>query len=636
VAWSIPNKALEQDMATDDPTFGAEFPAATREQWLKLVEHVLKGASFEKRLVSHTYDRIPIAPLYSRSTLAVPVVGRAPSTSWQVMQRVDHPDPVTANAEALHDLENGATGLTLNFAGSVGSYGYGIGSSSAVLEKVLDGIFLDGIALDLDLSWNTSDAPEHIAAIVKRRGLDPATLDFRMNFDPIGSLAFTGKSLVDWPTMATRLSRMVGEFTKDGFRGPFALADGRVIHATGGSEAQELAFVLASAVSYLRAFEAGGFALDAARRVIAFKLAADADQFLTTAKFRALRKLWARVETACGLEPRPALVSAETAWRMMTKRDPWVNVLRATVAAFAAGIGGADSITVLPLTAALGLPDRFSRRLARNTQLVLIEEASVAKVADPAAGSGAIEELTSALCATAWELFQKIEKAGGAWAALKSGLIQSQVADVRAEHMKAVAHGRDALTGISAFPNLPEETVTVLDVRSVVPVIPGPVEVTIAALPAFRLAEPFEALRDASDSILAKTKVRPKIFLANLGTPSDFTARASFAKNFFESGGIEAVANNGFSNRDAMVSAFEASGAALACICSSDKTYAGEAAAAGKVLKAAGATHIYLAGRVGELEAMLKISGVNDFIYMGCDMLATLKAAHILFGTAAN
>ena len=456
-------------MPTDEPIFAAEFPAATREQWLKLVEKVLKGASFEKRLVSHSYDHIPIAPLYPRNASATPIVGRTPGTAWQIIQRVDHPDPVQANAEARYDLENGANGLTLNFAGSIGSYGFGIANGAAALERMLDGVFLDGIALDLDLAWNTTDAPSHIAAIVKHRGLDPATLDARMNFDPIGSLAFAGQSLVDWETLAPRFCGMIGEFVAGGYRGPFALADGRIVHAAGGSEAQELAFTLASAVSYLRAFDADGVALADARGMIAFKLAADADQFFTTAKFRALRKLWARVEAACGLEPKPALVSAETAWRMMTKRDPWVNILRTTVAAFAAGIGGADSITVLPFTAALGLPDRAARRLARNTQLILLEEANVAKVADPAAGSGAIEELTTALCDAAWAFFQEIEQAGGAWAALKAGLIQSKVAAVRDERMKAVARRRDALTGTSAFPDLHEQPVTVLDVPRVAP-----------------------------------------------------------------------------------------------------------------------------------------------------------------------
>src|SRR5581483_5929877 len=220
--------------------------------------------------------------------------------------------------------------------------------------------------------------------------------------------------------------------------------------------AQELAFVLAAALAYLRALEGGGIALERARGKIFFRLAADADQFLTIAKLRALRRLWARIEDACGLAPAAPLVAAETAWRMMTRRDPHVNLLRTTLAAFAAGLGGADAVSVLPFTLALGLPDRFARRLARNTQLVLLEEAHLARVADPAAGAGGFEALTDQLCGAAWTLFQAIEAEGGAAAALTRGSIQAQVAAARACRQAALADGTDVLVGTTIFPN-PDE-----------------------------------------------------------------------------------------------------------------------------------------------------------------------------------
>jgi methylmalonyl-CoA mutase len=414
----------------------------------------------------------------------------------------------------------------------------------------------------------------------------------------------------------------------DRFRGPFAVADGRVIHNAGGSEAQELAFALACAVTYMRALEAGGMPLDAARRAIYFRLAADADQFLTIAKFRAVRKLWARVEQACSLAPAPAQVYAETAWRMMTRRDPYVNMLRATVAVFAAGVGGADAIAVLPFTAALGLPDRLARRVARNTQLVLLEESNLARVSDPTAGSGAIEALTRELCDAAWAQFQEIEKAGGAAAALEAGLIQSKVAATRAEREKAVARRKDALTGTSEFPNIHEAAV---HVEAIAPAATK-AERSALALPRIRLAEPFEALRDASDRALAKSGARPKVFLANLGKLADFTARTLFARNVFAAGGIEAVSNDGFASRDEMIAAFKSSGAKLVCLCSSDTVYAAEAVDAATALKAAGADPIYLAGRPGELEGALKDAGVQGFVYAGCDVIATLQAAHDSLG----
>lgn len=624
--------------ALDELPLAAEFPPATQEQWRKLVDGVLKGAPFEKRLVSRTYDGLAINPLYERAAGAEPIAGRIPGQPWAIVQRIDHPEPAAANAQALHDLQNGATGLALIFAGSVGAYGYGLDASKATIDRLLADVYLDaGVALDLDLSPQTKDAGALIAALVKRRGIDPATTGIRFGFDPIGAAAMGGGSPLSWDALTPIFNAAISDLAAQGFRGPFAPADGRVIHNAGGSEAQELAYALAVAVTYLRALEAGGIALGDARRMIYFRLAADADEFLTIAKFRALRKLWARVEQACGLTPKPALVAAETAWRMMTQRDPYVNMLRETIATVAAGLGGADAVTVLPFTQASGLPDRFARRVGRNTQLLLIEESNLAKVADPAAGSGAIETLTSDLCHKAWSLFQEIEQAGGVWTALEAGLIQKQVAAVRAEREAAVARRKDAITGTSDFPHLTEAPVAVLDVAAIAPAA-YPASIKFAALPPLRLAQPFEALRDASDRALNATGTRPKVFLANLGRIADFTARATFAKNFFEAGGIEAVSNDGFAGRDEMIAAFKASGAALACLCSSDEVYAQEAAAATQVIKTAGARHIYLAGRPGERKAELDAAGVSSFIYAGCDVLATLKAAYdiLSIGTSAE
>jgi methylmalonyl-CoA mutase len=309
-----------------------------------------------------------------------------------------------------------------------------------------------------------------------------------------------------------------------------------------------------------------------------------------------------------------------------------VNALRTTVATFAAGVGGADSVTVLPCTAALGLPDRLARRIARNTQLLLIEESNLAKVADPSAGSGGVEDLTQKLCAAAWSLLQEIETVGGIAPALQQGLLQKKVAQARAAREAALAKRKDALTGTTEFPNVHEAPVSVLDVKPVAVPSLGKAAVTFAPLAAMRLAEPFEALRDASDRVLAETGSRPKVFLANLGPIAAFTVRAMFAKNFFEAGGIEAVTNDGFAGHAEMAAAFKASGAKLACLCSSDELYGQEAVAAAELIKAAGATYIYLAGRPGDIEAALKAAGVQGFIYMGCDVLKTLQAAHGILG----
>ena len=612
---------------SEDLRLAADFQSASYDDWRKLVDGVLKGASFE-RLVSKTADGLKIEPIYPRAQGAAPIAGRPAAAPWQIMQRIDYPDPAIANAQALHDLENGAGGLTLVFAGANGAHGFGLEPSAAAVEKVLDGIFVDaGISIELQVGPQSRMAAIHVAEFVKRKGLSPAACDIRFGLDPIGACAAWGSSPYSWPEIVPAVTSAIKGLSAMGFKGPFAAADGRVIHDAGGSEVQELAFVLANGVAYLRALEQAGMALEDAQGKVYARLSADADQFLTLAKFRALRLLWARIEVACGLTPKPLFIAAETAWRMLTQRDPYVNMLRATIATFSAGLGGANAVTVLPHTLALGLPDPFARRVARNTQLVLLEESNLAKVSDPAAGSGGIEALTQSLCEAAWALFQEIEKAGGVFAALEQNLVQRKVAATRTMREQDIAKRKEVLTGATEFPNLHEAHVAVLDAKPVELAPYGEAKFKFDALLPMRLAAPFEALRDRSDQILKARGARPKIFLANLGTPAEFTARATFAKSFFETGGIEAIDSPGFADPAALSAAFKTSGARLACLCSSDKVYAGQAVAAAKALQSAGAKHIYLAGRAGEQEAALRAAGVSEFVFAGGDALATLQEA---------
>jgi methylmalonyl-CoA mutase len=547
------------------------------------------------------------------------------------MQRIDHPDPAQANTQALHDLENGASGLTLVFAGANGAHGFGLEPTAEAVEKILDGVFIDaGIALELQLGTQSRMAAVHVAEYMKRKGLSPAACDIRFGLDPIGACAVEGSSLYAWPEIVAAVSAGIKGLAGIGFKGPFAVADGRVIHDAGGSEVQELAFALAAGVAYMRVLESAGVALKDAQDMLYARLSADADQFLTMAKFRALRLLWARIEQACGLAPKPLFIAADTAWRMLTQRDPYVNMLRATMATFSAGLGNANAIAVLPHTLALGLPDAFARRVARNTQLVLLQESNLARVTDPAAGSGGIEKLTQQLCEAAWSLFQEIEKAGGVFAALEQNLIQRKVAATRAAREANIARRKEVLTGATRFPNLHEAPVAVLDAKPVALAPAGEAKFKFDALSPMRLAAPFERLRDRSDQILRERGARPKVFLANLGTPADFTARATFAKSFFETGGIEAIDTEGFTDPAALAAVFRTSGAALACLCSQDKVYAGQATAAAKALQAAGAKHIYLAGRANEQEAALRAAGVNDFVFAGRDALTVLQEAYRL------
>jgi methylmalonyl-CoA mutase len=618
------------DAPADILPLAAEFPPAARQQWLDLVARLLKGAPFDRKLVAKTYDGLSIQPLYDGTPEGRVPTERRPGTAWQILQRIDHPDAAAASAEARHDRDNGATGLSLVLAGSIGAYGYGVAPGAAAMARAFDGIPLDSgaLAIELDAGRWDEDAAHDLAALASRHAVPAGAAHIRFGFDPLGATVTSGAAPMPWSEIGTRLSRQIAQLADAGFKGPFAVADGRAVHNAGGSETQELGYVLAIATAYLRALEGRGIGLGDARKMIYFRLSADADQFLTIAKFRALRRLWGRVQEACGLAAAPAFIGAETAWRMMTKHDPYVNMLRATIAVFSAGLGGADAITVLPFTLARGLPDRFARRIARNTQLVLLAESHLAKVADAAAGAGVIEDLTDQLCGSAWALFQEIERAGGAAAALAAGLIQRKITLVRGERQAALARRTDMLTGASDFADLDEPAVTVLDVA---PAPPLAVAATLDPLPCIRLAEPFERLRDASDRMLAESGSRPKIFLANLGPPADFSPRANFAKSFFAAGGIAAVTNDGFAaegNTDiaAMVAAFKSAGAELACLCGADETYGREAVAAARALIEAGASHLYYAGRPTR-EAELTAVGIKTFIHAGCDALAVLQAA---------
>ncbi|RXH06643.1 methylmalonyl-CoA mutase family protein [Bradyrhizobium vignae] len=615
-------------MNTELFALASGFAPASHEDWRKLVDGVLKGAPFET-LIGKTYDDLRIEPIYRRAKDVTPIVGRAPAAPWQIMQRIDHPDAATANRQALQDLENGATGLALVFAGANCSRGFGLDQTAGAVAKALEDVHLDaGIGIELQIGTQGRKTAIHVAEYVRSVGLDPAICDIRFGLDPLGACALRGRSPYTWDEIARTVASTIKGLVALGFKGPFAVSDGSIVHDAGGSEVQELAFVLACGVAYLHAMEAGRIPLDQARSMIYARLAADADEFLTIAKFRALRLLWARIESACGLEPKPLFIAADSSWRMLTRRDPYVNMLRATLATFCAGIAGANAITILPHTLALGLPDAFARRVARNTQLLLLEESNLAKVSDPAAGAGGIEALTIELCEAAWRSFQETEDAGGIFATLQQGTLQAKIIATRRARDANLAKRREPLTGVSEFATLGEGAASVLNVTPVA--LPPEVgqRFVFDALPPIRLSEPFEALRDKSDAILKLCGVRPRVFLASLGTPTDFTARASFARSFFEAGGIEAIDGAGVADPAELALAFTGSGAALACLCSSDKIYAERAEISAQALQQVGARHIYLAGPPPQFEAAFRRAGIGSFIHVGCDALATLNAAY--------
>jgi methylmalonyl-CoA mutase len=536
--------------APPDTRLANPFPHSGEADWHAAALKALKGGDFERKLVTRSPGGLVIQPLYQRRRNAQPVAGALAGTRWSVTARIDHPVPDEAAALALADLEGGADGLAFVFHGSRGARGFGLPTTdAATLAAALAGINLDLVSIRLEPAPQARIVCRLFTEVVKGQRLTPADLSIDFGIDPIGLLARTGVLLAPWSDVGIRLGDMLGEFGGQGFRGPFFACDGRTVHEAGASEAQELAYVLASASAFMRTLVASGTPLARAERALSFVLAIDADQFAGIAKIRALRQLMAEVQRASGLDPQPIALHAETAFRMLTQRDTPVNMLRNAIAAFSAGVGGADSVAVLPHTSALGLADGFARRVARNTQAVLLEESHLWRVVDPAAGSGGLEALTDQICEQAWDAFQQIEREGGLLNALQTGGFQTGVADARSARLKAAAKRKEPITGVTDFPLLVEEVPRVETVN--LPAIVrraaeasgrAPTGRTWAALRLaaadkatladlsrtteedgaeadpfwpIRLAEPFERLRDLADQRTAAASRRRATFTSS-------------------------------------------------------------------------------------------------------------------------
>lgn len=594
------------------------FSSADEAAWWDAVDKALKGAPRE-RLFARTDDSLEIAPLYKgRSDLPARGLRRA-RDGWTVVQRVDVTDIQGANAQILEDLIGGANGLDIILKNPASAAGHGLDLKTRADWSAL---FAN---VQADLITTRISGPGSLAALgpfldyLQAAGTDISGTGIIVNFDPNGPTGGSRGQADMVPGGVDPLSAALQ--TSQALASPARLltADGAAWHNQGASQAQELGLVLASAVSHLRSLEDLGLPLEEAVSRVSLSVAANADQFGTISKARAMRRLWASVLKTLKLEQHPVYLHMTTSRRMLTARDPWVNLLRNTVAAFAAGIGGADSICTVPHTHAVGLPDALARRLARNTQTILLEESNLARVIDPAAGSGAVEARTDQLCAAAWTYFQDIEGRGGLPAAIADGSVAGQIAQTRARLEKDIARRKRPITGVSEFPDLMEAEVTVLGDSCPVDVV-------------WRYAAPFEALRAAADAFSALNGAPPKVFLASLGSMADFTARAGWTANTFAAGGFASEGPQVVSSTEELVAGFQASGAGIACLVSSDAVYAEQAETAAKGLKAAGARHLYMAGKPGAREADYLKAGVDTFLFAGCDILKLLQEAHRVVG----
>ncbi|GEO80795.1 methylmalonyl-CoA mutase family protein [Pararhodospirillum oryzae] len=681
----------------------ADFPAATQEDWLAQVNKALKGAPFDKKMVTRTHEGFVLQPLYTRLdwpgtddpsgfpggvpfTRGATAAGSAVS-GWDVRQDVDHPDAAEANRLLLSDLERGATSvsLRLDMAGRLGLDPDAPAAAPLVgvdgvmiadlddLDRALAGVYLDIAPVALQAGAAFEPAAALLGALWERRDVAPGKALGAFNADPLGTLARVGALPMSAERALERVGALAAHTAATWPKVTAVGVDGAPYHDGGASEIQTLAAMLATGIAYLRAMEKAGLDLGTAAGQIVFSIPMDADFFMGIAKLRALRRLWGRVLEACAVPEaeRCVRVGATTARRMLSRRDPWVNMLRTTVAAFAGAVGGADSLTVAPFDSALGIPGDFSRRIARNVQILLQEESNVGRVIDPAGGSWYVETLTDHLTRDAWSRFQGIEEAGGLLAVLADGSWPARIEETWTGRAKAVATRRDALTGLNEFPNLkeaPVETVAVdLDALRAARCARLPADraaaaevadtgtailaaargATLGALSAalsdgeaacvvpvrpHTLGEDFEALRDAADAHKDKTGAWPGVFLVTLGPVSEHTGRATFARNLFEAGGIEGLPGGVLESDDEAVAAWKASGTSVAVLCATDERYATQAESLARALKAAGVGRLYLAGRPGEAADAWKAAGIDQYIFVGCDVLGTLRDLHAHLG----
>jgi methylmalonyl-CoA mutase len=653
-------------------------PQSGAAQWRRLAEKALGGAPLET-LNAILDTGAEIGPLHTPlnagdKALASGHPGAAPfvrgaaaeARGWRVLQLADRRNPAEANAQAREDLANGADGLWLQLPGGAAFGGRALALSDlAALERTLAEIALDATPIYLSPGAPSLPAIALLFALARKRGVAADGLTGALGLDPLSVMAALGEAPVRGDkALANAVDAALFARREAPGMTPF-VASGRVWHQAGGSAVEELACALAAAVAYWRALAEADVPVDEAARMVGFHLTADPDVFLSIAKFRAARALWAQATAAAGLPPQPATLTGEMSFRTMTSRDPHTNLLRATAAAFGAGAGGARAMLLLPFSAAAGAPDGFARRLARNTQVILAEESALGSVVDAPGGSWYLETLTHDLAARAWAVFQDIEKAGGLLAALKSGDIARRLEAVRERRAGEIARRGRAITGVSTYPNLDEtppplaaESDPPADAAGALPELPpagqgermaalieaagrGVGTASLAAalsaprepirpLPdlAERDAGGFEALRAASDEARDITGVRPSMFLANIGSLAAFTERATWAKNFFEAGGIEAIDSPGFDSVDALADAFHESGALTACLCGRDVDYAALAGVA-TALRARGAAAVYIVGTSETLEMLAEADAraVQRVLHECCDALAILREA---------
>ncbi|UPK74726.1 methylmalonyl-CoA mutase family protein [Nocardioidaceae bacterium SCSIO 66511] len=610
-----------------NPQSAPQQPAAY-ESWRRAVAGVLAkgrkvdpaelGPEPERLLDTETYDGVTVAALYTPGDelAEAPLPGVAPFTrgvsadaaGWGVCARYgERGDAAATNRLLLDDLNNGVSSVWL----AVDRDGV-VGVVPSDLAAALKGVLFDLAPVRLDAGSAFAEASDALLAAVDGTAIDePSQVRLRFGADPFGlhirnGTTVDGAGIDDAVALAVRVADRPETIRT-------LVVDGTVFHDAGASNAEELGVSLAAGVAYVRALVDGGLTAEQALEAVEFRHAVTDDQFAGIAKLRAFRKAWARIAQVLDApEAGAAAQHAVTSQAMMAQRDPWVNMLRTTLAGFAAGVGGADDVTVQPFDSALaggapGASERFAARIARNTQLLLLEESHVGAVIDPAGGSWYVEQLTESLADQAWQVFQEIERAGGFAAALDSGAIAERLDATRTTRADDIAHRRTSVTGVNEFPNLGEPSVEPK---------PSP---DGGLLPVARYAEPFEAMRDRSDRHLAETGVRPSVFLATLGPVAEHNQRATYARNLLASAGIDVVESGLTEEAETLTAAVREASLKVAVLCGGDGRYERIGSDAVDALRSGHLARVYAVG--SERSFISSVGSPDDYLAPGIDVV---------------
>ncbi|HZG60429.1 MAG TPA: methylmalonyl-CoA mutase family protein [Anoxybacillus sp.] len=658
------------------------FPLPSYEEWKQEVEKSLKGKPIEK-LYSTTYENLRIKPIYTREDIeSLEHIEQYPGFSgyvrgieangyigepWAVSQELSANSAKEWNEIIKHDLERGQTEIHL----VLDKLGFSV-TSLEEIEEMFSGISLGDYSLRVDAGESSLAFLALFAAYLQKQQIPLERVRGTIGMDPLASLAEKGQLSSSLTTLYDVMADITAWAKEHMPNLKTMIVHSEPYHNGGANAVQELAFAFATAVEYLNECLNRGLTIDEAAQCISFSFAIGANFFMEIAKLRTARLVWTNIVQAFGgnEESQKMSIHARTSHFTKTVYDPYVNMLRATAEAFAATVGGANSLHVSPFDEAIQQADEFSRRIARNTQLILLEESHLGKVIDPAGGSYYVESLTAQLAEEAWKLFQQIEAKGGIVKALEEGFVQAEVEKVAELRKKNVKMRKEKIVGTNFYANLAEppvqrteaneHTVTFSElplneenveqlkagfsekqfVQTAISMVArrataqeikkalaeDSLSVQIEPIQQWRLAEPFEKLRKASEAHFEKHGSRPKVILINLGAIPNHKTRADFITGFFEAGGFEVVKNNGYISAEEAVQGALSSKGTHYIICGSDESYVETVPTiAGELKKANPHLKLYVAGKQApEVEETFVQAGIAGFIHIDSNCYETL------------